>query len=182
MSASMTRKRAGASATRKLPGNHHWRCGLSSSLGRLPLVLLPIMSKVIDGYKIYMPTAASKFPYTPDIPNEHMPQPLSSPTPTGHGSTSTKRRRIKEVSAVNQEKEKFRNDPGCFVTGMSDLTLQAAHIVNAARDQSDPSRLPNVVSSMTSPSKLIFTSPSSFISSQMYSLLSAILDRLRWKA
>ncbi|EIM84642.1 uncharacterized protein STEHIDRAFT_169584 [Stereum hirsutum FP-91666 SS1] len=107
------------------------------------------MSKVIDGYKIYMPTAASKFPYTPDIPNEHMPQPLSSPTPTGHGSTSTKRRRIKEVSAVNQEKEKFRNDPGCFVTGMSDLTLQAAHIVNAARDQSDPSRLPNVLHILT---------------------------------
>lgn len=115
---------------------------------RLPLVLLPIMSKVIDGYKIYMPTAASKFPYIPDIPNEHLPRPLIPSTQTGHGSTSTKRRRIKEVSAVNQEKEKFRNDPGCFVTGMSDLTLQATHIVNA--DQSDPSRLANVVSSFTS--------------------------------
>ncbi|EIM80224.1 uncharacterized protein STEHIDRAFT_135501 [Stereum hirsutum FP-91666 SS1] len=54
----------------------------------------------------------------------------SPPTPTGQGSTSTKRSLSRDAKAFNEDRARFADDPGCFLTGFSCLSLEAAHLVN----------------------------------------------------
>lgn len=90
------------------------------------------MSRVIDDFRaLYMPNAVSKFPTTPGITADDLPQLRSPPTP-GQGSTSTKRSLSRDAKAFNEDRARFADDPGCFLTGFSCLSLEAAHLVNCS--------------------------------------------------
>ncbi|EIM91786.1 uncharacterized protein STEHIDRAFT_164249 [Stereum hirsutum FP-91666 SS1] len=108
---------------------------------RPPLLTL-LMADIIKD-RVYIPSAASIFPNTPGFVGQ--PVRISSPTPTGQGSTSTKKSRNAKIKDENKIREKLSGDDGCFLTGYACLSLEVAHLVNAVQKKGNKARLDKVI-------------------------------------
>lgn len=103
----------------------------------------PLLMADIIKDRVYIPSAAFIFPITPGFVGQ--PVRISSPTPTGQGSTSTKKSRNAKIKDENKIREKLSGDDGCFLTGYACLSLEVAHLVNAVQKKGNKARLDKVV-------------------------------------